>query len=43
MIHKLKSDLRMLDLMDVASFVSITGFICSVFVLGVIWSGNLPS
>ncbi len=42
MIRRIAADIRTLDLMDLASFVSIAGFICSAFVVLVIWSGNLP-
>jgi hypothetical protein len=42
MIRNLKDDLRTLEWSDMAEIVSLGGFICSVFIVVVIWSGNLP-
>ena len=42
MLSKLKSDIRTLEWTDALELLSIGGFICSVFVLSIIWSGNLP-
>ena len=41
-MRKIKSDLRTLEWTDALELLSIGGFICSAFVVCVIWSGNLP-
>jgi hypothetical protein len=42
MINRIKSDLRTLEWTDALELLSIGGFICSVFMLSIIWTGNLP-
>lgn len=41
-MEKFRNDLRALEWTDALELLSIGGFICSVFMVCVIWSGNLP-